>query len=156
MISLVQISQPSLAATTAKMVDPTTRMALRTKYEKAGEEARKTDKAEWDRKLKYGKSEEGQIDQVMDILKIPSRETAREIVRFPKNQGIKVITTKGSKTKEAEYKTFVEYEEAFVKANDGAIFDDVAKVYVLYIDGKRHTTPDKSKVMKAKKQGLLD
>ena len=141
------------AATTAKMVDPTTRMALRTKYEKAGEEARKTDQAEWDRKVKYGKSEEGQIDKVQEIFKEPDREVAREILYFPKNKG---ITKVNAKKKKDEYKMYRDNEQAFIEANGGAIFDETAQVFVLYIDGKRHTTSKKSDVMKAKKKGLLD
>ena len=138
------------AATTAKMVDPTTRMALRTKYEKAGEEARKTDKAEWDLKRKYGKSEEGQIDKVQELLKIPDRETAREVLYFGQG-GIQKVSPKRQK----DYEVYVANEEGYINSKGGAIFDEAIGEYVFYIDGKKYTTKDKSKAMKAKKKGLI-
>ena len=88
----------------------------------------------------------------MEILKIPDREKAREVVYFPKNTGIKKLN---AKKKKDEYKMYTDNEEAFIEANGGAIFDETAQVFVLYIDGKRHTTSKKSDVMKAKSKGLI-
>tara|TARA_R110002020_G_scaffold186905_1_gene385008 strand:- start:239 stop:1411 length:1173 start_codon:yes stop_codon:yes gene_type:complete len=140
------------SAVAAKAVDPKTGINLRRKYEEYGKASRKSAQETWDREKKYAQSEEGQIDKVMEILKIPDREKAREVVYFPKNTGIKKLN---AKKKKDEYKMYTDNEEAFIEANGGAIFDETAQVFVLYIDGKRHTTSKKSDVMKAKSKGLI-